>query len=70
MLLFDRDADQKLDRAEFANFILRFAEALQTGFDTIAEFLILLAALEDNQAEELALLVSTSSITFLPVTRV
>lgn len=57
LLLLDADSDQKLDRAEFAYFVNLFCEACGTDFNTLSEFLILLAALEDNPSEELAFLV-------------
>lgn len=57
MLLFNIDMDQKLNRAEFAHFIHNLCEACGTDFSTLSEFLILLAALDDNPSEELAFLV-------------
>ena len=57
LAVFDVDADQKLDRADFAHFINQFCNACGADFNTLAEFLILLAALEDNPGEELAFLV-------------
>lgn len=63
MLLFNIDMDQKLDRAEFAHFIHNLCEACGTDFSTLSEFLILLAALDDNPSEELAFLVSLERLT-------
>ena len=57
VLLFDTGTQQKLDRADFSRFINHFCEACGTDFNTLSEFLILLAALEDNPSEELAFLV-------------
>ena len=62
LLLFDADSDQKLDRAEFARFVNNFCEACGTDFNTLSEFLILLATLEDNPSEELAFLVSLGGV--------
>ena len=62
LLLFDADSDQKLDRAEFARFVNNFCEACGTDFNTLSEFLILLATLEDNPSEELAFLVSLGGL--------
>lgn len=60
--MFDVDADQKLDRSDFAWFINQLCEACGSDFHTLAEFLILLAALEDNPPEELAFLVQLYQI--------
>lgn len=57
MLVFDADSDQNLNRAEFARFINAFCEGCEADFNTLSEFLILLAAMEDNPSEELAFLV-------------
>ncbi len=58
MLVFDVDSDQNLNRAEFARFVNHFCEGNETDFNTLSEFLILLAALEDSPGEELAFLVT------------
>lgn len=57
MLVFDVDSDQNLNRAEFARFINSFCEGCEAEFNTLSEFLILLAAMEDSPSEELAFLV-------------
>ncbi len=59
MLVFDVDSDQNLNRAEFARFVNAFCEGCETDFNTLSEFLILLAAMEDSPSEELAFMVST-----------
>ena len=70
MLVFDVDSDQNLNRAEFARFINHFCEGNETDFNTLSEFLILLAALEDSPGEELAFLVTlTSSSSVLKMLR-
>ena len=61
LLIFDADSDQRLDWADFARFINQFCEACGSNFSVLSEYLILLAALEDNPTEELAFLVCTSS---------
>lgn len=62
MLVFDVDSDQNLNRAEFARFINHFCEGNETDFNTLSEFLILLAAFEDSPAEELAFLLSEDKV--------
>ena len=61
MLVFDADSDQNLNRAEFARFVNAFCEGCETEFNTLSEFLILLAAMEDSPSEELAFLVTHSA---------
>lgn len=61
MLVFDADSDQNLNRAEFARFINAFCEGCEADFNTLSEFLILLAAMDDNPGEELAFLVGLQS---------
>lgn len=57
LLVFDADSDQNLNRAEFSRFINAFCEGCETDFNSLSEFLILLAAMEDSPSEELAFLV-------------
>ena len=49
---FDTDGDKRLDRSEFALFLVKFCDAVGANFDEIIDFMIVTTALKENSAEE------------------
>ena len=55
--MFDKDGNQTLDLSEFSEFMTEFCRKAGVEFCQVVEFLILLAAVEDDPSAEFAFLV-------------
>jgi len=53
MVAYDTNNDQKLDRKEFAEFLVHFAEASDVSISELIDFMVVTSSLRDNsEAEE------------------
>lgn len=50
--VFDADGNKRLDRSEFALFLVEFAKTLGTDFDEMVDFMIVTTALKQNTKED------------------
>ena len=54
MISFDTDRDQKLDRKEFAEFLIQFAATANVSLNELIDFMVVSSSLKDNSEAETA----------------
>ncbi len=52
MVAYDTNNDQKLDRKEFAEFLIHFAEASDVALSELIDFMVVTSSLRDNSEAE------------------
>ena len=52
MVAYDSNNDQKLDRKEFAEFLIHFAEASDVSLNELIDFMVVMSSLRDNSEAE------------------
>lgn len=52
MVTYDTNNDQKLDRKEFAEFLIHFAEASDVALSELIDFMVVTSSLRDNSEAE------------------